>query len=47
MENGTLVIEGVQTEHNGKYECSTTSDSIIYELLVQGKILIVYKSKFI
>uniref|UniRef100_A0A5K4EWD3 Putative cell adhesion molecule n=1 Tax=Schistosoma mansoni TaxID=6183 RepID=A0A5K4EWD3_SCHMA len=35
MDNGTLVVESARVAHSGHYKCSTVSDSISYELLVQ------------
>ncbi|VDO75549.1 unnamed protein product [Schistosoma curassoni] len=35
MDNGTLVVETARVAHSGHYKCSTVSDSISYDLLVQ------------
>ncbi|KAK4467847.1 hypothetical protein MN116_008768 [Schistosoma mekongi] len=35
MDNGTLVVETARVAHSGHYKCSTVSDTISYDLLVQ------------
>ncbi|CAH8550166.1 unnamed protein product [Schistosoma turkestanicum] len=35
MENGTLVVQSARVAHSGHYQCSTVSDSIAYDLIVQ------------
>lgn len=36
LDNGTLIIESVETRHSGRYVCRHRDDSISYELKVQG-----------
>ncbi|VDQ01641.1 unnamed protein product [Trichobilharzia regenti] len=40
LDNGTLTVESARVAHSGHYKCSADADSITYDLLVQGNLII-------
>ncbi|GAA51224.1 down syndrome cell adhesion molecule homolog [Clonorchis sinensis] len=44
LDNGTLSIKSTETAHSGTYQCTVLSDTISYDLVVQGKLQVLTQS---